>query len=574
VEFGVLGPVVAWNRAGEEVDLRGPRHRAVLARLLVAHGRVVPVRTLVDDLWIAPPDGALGAVRTFVAALRRALEPDRPPRSRPTLITTEGPGYALRTTATDAHLFEQDHALERWRGPAYADFPDEPWARPERARLTELRLQAVESEAGRRMDIPLLDAHVTEHPWREEGWRLLAVALYRNGRQGDALAVLRRARAQLAQTLGIDPGPQLRKLEQDILRQENYPDEPWSEAAATYDRLITVGRKARLETTVGLLRSLALTGGGDGLGAAQQQRLATIRAAEELGDPHLTARVIGAYDVPAIRPRSDDPAGAAEIVKAARSTLNRNIGPKAEAALLATIAVENRGTGAKEDRRAAEEAVRRARRFQDPNLLAFALNGLYMQTFHRCGLARDRDAIGQELIDLSARHGLPHAEVLGHLIRVQTLSALGAPDLAARSAEAADRLAAQHELPLVAFFTAWFNASRHNTAEAYRAAGSTLDRAGMPGLTDGLLELALHEPKGRYRPWITGRHVPDPPHDPMAEILWSLAARAAIRNDDRTLAERARKALTEAAGEHAANGLLDLGPISDVLAGLDRYIDV
>lgn len=102
-------------------------------------------------------------------------------------------------------------ALQLWRGPAYAEFADEPWARTERSRLEELRLTAVERLASAQLDlgraaeaIPDLDAHVTEHPWREEGWRLLALALYRSDRQGDALAVLRRARKLLAEELGID----------------------------------------------------------------------------------------------------------------------------------------------------------------------------------------------------------------------------------------------------------------------------------------------------------------------------------------------------------------------------------
>ncbi|MEV6852007.1 BTAD domain-containing putative transcriptional regulator, partial [Actinoplanes sp. NPDC051411] len=340
--FGVLGPVVAWDAAGREVDLRGPKHRAVLARLLVARGRVVPVGQMVDDLWVAPPDGALSAVRTFVAALRRALEPGRPPRARPAVLITEGPGYSLRPApdAVDAWRFEDavtaggplGAALGWWRGPAYADFPDAPWARAERARLTELRLRAVEMEAARLLSegrpadaVPHLDAHVTDHPWREEGWRLLALALYRTGRQGDALAVLRRARELLSSRLGLDPGPALSRLERDILRQEKSLDgaeELWATAAKTYDRLVAVGTRARLETTVGLLRSLAVSGGADGLGAAQEQRLATIRAAEELGDPLLTARVIGAYDVPAVWPRPDDPARAAEVVAAARRALH------------------------------------------------------------------------------------------------------------------------------------------------------------------------------------------------------------------------------------------------------------
>src|SRR5438132_24002 len=148
--FGVLGPVIAEHPDGRPIALKGPMHRAVLGRLLVARGRVVPVTDLVDDLWVAPPAGAVPAVRTFVAALL-------------------GLG-----------------------GPAEA--------------------------------VPDLDEHVTAHPWREPGWRLLALALYRAGRQGDALAVLRRARDLLTGQLGVEPGPGLRTLEVDILRQEAHLD--------------------------------------------------------------------------------------------------------------------------------------------------------------------------------------------------------------------------------------------------------------------------------------------------------------------------------------------------------------
>ncbi len=234
ITFRVLGPLTAEDERGP-VDLKGPRHRAVLARLLVARGRVVPVDTLVADLWADPPDGAVGAVQTFVAALRKALEPDRPPRTPARLLVTTGPGYALRPDAVDAWRFEKAVAgtpgqiaegLALWRGPAYADFTDEPWARGEIARLDELRLLAVERRAAALLDlgraaeaVPDLEAHVDGHPWREEGWRLLALARYRTGRQGDALDTLRRARRILADEMGIDPGPGLRELEADILAQ-------------------------------------------------------------------------------------------------------------------------------------------------------------------------------------------------------------------------------------------------------------------------------------------------------------------------------------------------------------------
>ncbi|WP_167574246.1 AfsR/SARP family transcriptional regulator, partial [Kitasatospora cheerisanensis] len=87
----VLGPVRALHPDGTPVDLGGPRHREVLARLVTAEGRTVATDTLVDDLWTDPPARAVGALRTFVAALRRALEPARPPRTPPHLIVTEGP---------------------------------------------------------------------------------------------------------------------------------------------------------------------------------------------------------------------------------------------------------------------------------------------------------------------------------------------------------------------------------------------------------------------------------------------------------------------------------------------------
>ncbi|WP_344529809.1 AfsR/SARP family transcriptional regulator, partial [Streptomyces rectiviolaceus] len=172
VEFGVLGPVMAWDGAGDALVLKGPRHRAVLARLIVARRRVVPVARLVDDLWLDPPQDAIGAVRTFVAALRRAIEPERPPRTPARLLVTEGPGYALRAEpgTVDAWRFEQavtaaatlpphealdrlEEAIGRWRGPAYAEFTEEAWARAERSRLGELRLHAVERRAEARLDL-------------------------------------------------------------------------------------------------------------------------------------------------------------------------------------------------------------------------------------------------------------------------------------------------------------------------------------------------------------------------------------------------------------------------------------
>ncbi|WP_132146830.1 AfsR/SARP family transcriptional regulator [Kribbella antiqua] len=614
MEFGVLGPVVAWDAAGQPVGLKGPRHRAVLGRLIVARGRVVPAARLVDDLWLDPPDGALSAVRTFVASLRRALEPERAPRTPARLLVTEGPGYALRTDAVDAWRFEDAvgaalppgellsqlaKALALWRGPAYADFAEEGWAQAERSRLTELRLRAVERQAEAQLAlglageaVPELDAHVTEHPWREEGWRLLALALYRTGQQGDALAVLRRARSLLVDQLGIDPTTALSRLETDILNQADHLEavSVWEAATAAYGR---VGPRARLESTVGLLRSLAVTGGG-GLEEARRHRLAAVTAAEELGDADLTARVIGAYDVPAIWTRSDDDAQAAAIVAAAERALPRQQHPATRARLLATIALESRGSRAPRAAEAAREAEEIARGLDDPGLLAFALNGVFMQSCRRAGLAPQRDAIGAELVALSQRHGLVTYEVLGHLVRLQSLSALNDFRTADDAAAAADALAARHELPLVAVFTGWYRAMRLDTEAAYCEAAALLDGAGMPGLSVGLLPLALaclrlrHAAPvpdvdyGPYEPWVRPlvllsqerrtealaalQKAPEPEPGLLLEALWCLTAHAARELGDEQQLERARAALTPAAAELAAgSGLLSLGAVADYL---------
>ncbi|MFR9780781.1 AfsR/SARP family transcriptional regulator [Micromonospora sp. MS34] len=650
VSIGVLGPVVAWDGVGAPLDLKGPKHRAVLARLVVARGRVVPVNRLVDDLWQEPSPSAVGSVRTFVAALRRALEPQRPPRQSARLLVTEGPGYALRLApdAVDAWRFEDevavasrasphealerlDRALTWWRGPAFAGLDDEPWSRVARSRLEQLRLNAIEQRAEARLDVgrpsdvvPDLDAHVAEHPWREEAWRLLALALYRTGRQGDALAVLRRARSLLLEQLGVDPSPRLRRLETDILRQADRvsdrlglpgPQRVWAETTAAYDRTVASGSGSRLESTVGLLRSLAVTG-ASGLEAARRQRIVAIAAAEQLGDPDLTARVIGGYDVPAIWTRSDDPAQAAQIVTAAERALTALRPDSSEATrarLLATIAVESRGTRAPRGPEAAEEAERIARRLGDPALLAFALNGVFMQTFHRAGLAPQRDQIGAELVALSAQHGLGTFEILGHLVRLQARSALADFATGDQHAAAADRLAERYDRPLVGVFTQWYGALRLAATEpspqpaeaAYRNGAAQLANAGMPGVERGLLPLALlclrvshGEPVhfddetdwGPHTPWVRPlvllgrdrptdaaaalRQVPDPPRDLLFEALWCLTAQAAIALDNRTVMKRARIELTPAADElaGAGSGMLTAGPVSRHLDDLDAAL--
>ena len=253
LRLGVLGEMTAAVN-GSPVDLGGPRQRAVLALLVLARGDVVPADRLVDAVWgeQAPPSAA-SALQAYVSHLRRRLEPDRGPRDRHSVISRQGPGYALRVDddAVDAWVFERllrqagaapdpsaaedllEAALALWRGPAYADHLGTPWADGESTRLAGLRDVAREQRVQARLDggesavlVPEIEALVTEDPLREERWRLLVLALYRAHRQADALAALRRARATLAEELGVDPGPALRSLEAEVLAQSPGLDAP------------------------------------------------------------------------------------------------------------------------------------------------------------------------------------------------------------------------------------------------------------------------------------------------------------------------------------------------------------
>ncbi|SDC77406.1 Transcriptional regulatory protein, C terminal [Geodermatophilus telluris] len=253
VAVSVLGPVQA-TVAGQPAALGGPRQQSVLARLVLAGGHVVSTDRLLEDLWDGePPPRALASLQVHVSRLRRALEPAGGRRSGATVVVSVAPGYRLQLPreAVDAWLFEDlvarahasddvptrhrllEEALRCWSGPAYAGSADASWAAPEIARLEELRLVALELRADADLSlgrapavVPELERHLHDHPGREEAVRLLALALYGSGRQGDALAVLRRAREHLAEELGVDPGPRLRELEAAVLGQAPALDLP------------------------------------------------------------------------------------------------------------------------------------------------------------------------------------------------------------------------------------------------------------------------------------------------------------------------------------------------------------
>ncbi|MBB5084617.1 AfsR/SARP family transcriptional regulator [Nonomuraea endophytica] len=246
VRIRVLGSFAA-EVDGVAVPLGGPLQRAVLAVLVAARGHVVSADRLVDDLWHdRAPAQALASLQAYVSNLRRLLEPGRPPRTPARLLVSAPPGYALRLAgdagdAVDAWEFERlldearsldgarardlaERALGLWRGPAYAEAAGAGWALAEVARLEELRHVARELRvaAGLRAGdaagaVPEAEVLVREAPLREESWRLHALALWHAGRQGDALATLRRAREVMADELGLDPGPVLAGLESAIL---------------------------------------------------------------------------------------------------------------------------------------------------------------------------------------------------------------------------------------------------------------------------------------------------------------------------------------------------------------------
>jgi DNA-binding SARP family transcriptional activator len=249
VEWRALGPVEVLVD-GRLVDLGPPMQRALFGLLLTRVDQPVAFDTVIEELWSgSPPAAAITSLRTYVSNLRRVLEPGREPREPAAVLRTRAPGYLLDSSGVefDVHRFtehatagrkalgrkdpqqavgEFDAALALWRGPGYADMRGASWAAPVVARLDELRLSVVEARCEAQLAlgqhhgvVAELDMHARAHPLREYGCQLLALALYRAGRQAEALGVLRAIRARLAEELGIDPGTALQRLERDILTQ-------------------------------------------------------------------------------------------------------------------------------------------------------------------------------------------------------------------------------------------------------------------------------------------------------------------------------------------------------------------
>ncbi|MEU3255806.1 BTAD domain-containing putative transcriptional regulator [Streptomyces sp. NPDC006997] len=253
LRFALLGPLRAWH-GNTELALGSPQQRAVLTLLLLRRGQAVSLADLVDGVWDAdPPTGAVPVLRTYVSRLRGLLEPDREPGSPPRTVVSLGDGYALRGTGTvtsdlddfqdhvrraERHRAAGDHgaaapllrtALDLWRGTALAGVPG-PYAQAERTRLAALRLDAQQSWLRAELAlghhaavVPDLLALRDAHPLREDVCELLMLALYRGGRQAEALEVYATARRTLVDELGIEPGPSLRALHARVLAGES-PD--------------------------------------------------------------------------------------------------------------------------------------------------------------------------------------------------------------------------------------------------------------------------------------------------------------------------------------------------------------
>jgi DNA-binding SARP family transcriptional activator len=251
MEFRLLGPLEV-RCDGRPVDLGAPEQRALLAALVLERNRVVARDRLVDLLWEDdPPDTARKALQGYVSQLRKAVGGNR--------LQTRAPGYllALDDDELDVARFEQlraagrfDEALALWHGPALADLATLRFATAEGARLNELRLACLEERIDHALArgehaqlVGELEGLVGQHPHRERLRGQLMLALHRSGRQAEALDAYRTARAALVDELGIEPGRELRRLHEAILREEPRLDLP---ERSEPERTAFVGRMAEL----------------------------------------------------------------------------------------------------------------------------------------------------------------------------------------------------------------------------------------------------------------------------------------------------------------------------------------
>ena len=291
-EFRVLGPVEA-SVDGEPIALPAAKPRALFAALLLDRNRVVPVSRLIDDLWgEVPPETAMKALQGYVSQLRKAIGPER--------LLTRPPGYELRVEDGELDLdrFERlaregrellaagdskaastrlGEALELWHGAPLAEF-SEPFARDAGARLEDERLAALEERIdadlalGRHARlVPELEQLVAQEPLRERPRGQLMLALYRSGRQADALELYRRTRETLSEELGIEPGLELQELERRMLQHDPELERPRPALQPAEDGApVPIARRPQvlvlaalaLAAVAAAIAAIALTAGG------------------------------------------------------------------------------------------------------------------------------------------------------------------------------------------------------------------------------------------------------------------------------------------------------------------------
>ena len=284
MEFGILGPLRVCARGGE-IAVHGAKRRALLAVLLLHHrDAVVPAELLIDELWgDDPPASAAKGLQVHVAELRRALGDGQPIVTRPTGYALDLAPGALDLEHFEGHVDEARRlraagdlrgaadalraALALFRGPPLADVEVVGRAAAEAARLDGLRLAALEDRleldlalGDHAVAIPELEALAAQHPYREQLHAHLMLALYRGGRQADALAAFRRVRRVLVDDLGLEPGPELQRLEAAVLAQDPAleqaaPAPPRAPAVVLPARPADLlGRDAELDAVAALLR--------------------------------------------------------------------------------------------------------------------------------------------------------------------------------------------------------------------------------------------------------------------------------------------------------------------------------